>query len=199
MCFPASFLIFLLFHRLVSKLSCLRQGCMWMVAATLGIHSLFIRDHLKVCQFLSWGLIQKPSGPMEKLHLTRPWCQSRSDFKVLPRRSAYDNIVLGNTCTWAHFSCEMKCICFNSTTEKLTCVLGILADVESSSGTDDVRATICPWATAKQQVQEEHMPDSHQQKQPHGGLSGTACKVHAPLFFWHWEILASLHQAKQII
>lgn len=63
-----------------------------------------------------------------------------------------------------------------------------------------IRSRWCgPWATAKQQVQEEHMPDSHQQKELPGGHSGTACKGHAPLFFWHWGILITLHQAKQMI
>lgn len=100
-------------------------------------------------------------------------------------------MVLDNCCAWEHFSWGRKCICFHSITENPACVLGFLADVESWSEADDVRETICPWVTAKQQVQEEHMPDSHQQKELHGGLSGTACKVHAPLFFWHRGIIMS--------
>lgn len=108
------------------------------------------------------------------------------------------SMVLDNSCAWAHFSWGTKCICFHSTTENLACVPGFLADVESRSEADDVSATICPWATAKQQVQEEHMPDSHQQKELRGGLSGTAWEVHAPLFFWHQGIVVSLHQAKQM-
>lgn len=108
-------------------------------------------------------------------------------------------MVLGDSCAWVHFSWGRKCICFHFTTENPACILGFLADVGSWSEADDVRATICPWVTAKQQVQEEHMPDSHQQKELSESLSGTACKVHAPLFCWHWGILISFHQAKQMI
>lgn len=56
---------------------------------------------------------------------------------------ATQSTALDNSCAPAHFSCERKCICFHSTTEKLACVLGFLADVENGSGADDVRATIC--------------------------------------------------------
>lgn len=203
-CFPTSFLIFLLFHRLVSREATVLTQTRLHVSGSSRLGNAFV-------------IHQRPFERMPVSLTGLPWEAIRINGKTsvnkasMPVQSWFQNSLkkdllmatqstaLDNSCAPAHFSCERKCICFHSTTEKLACVLGFLADVENGSGADDVRATICSWATAKQQVQEEHMPDSHQEKQPHGGLSGTACEVHAPLCFWHWGILTSLHQAKQII
>lgn len=99
-----------------------------MPVSLMGPHSEAIRINRK-------NSVNKALMPVQILFQ----CSSKKDLLMLMQ-----SMLLDNFCAREHFSCERKCICSHSTTEKLACVLGFLADVENRPGADDRRATICP-------------------------------------------------------
>lgn len=79
-----------------------------MPVSLMGPHSEAIRINRK-------NSVNKALMPVQILFQ----CSSKKDLLMLMQ-----SMLLDNFCAREHFSCERKCICSHSTTEKLACVLG---------------------------------------------------------------------------